>query len=114
MPSWTQIILQILVFDRHTLPPNDPDAQAASANFTALVVHLCSLLHATCCQGLRRDPHLGNLKPHRSLTTKEPPMVGAPRARAFRGGQVEYDGRAGWAQCTDSISCELIACSSCA
>ncbi|KAI8466896.1 MAG: hypothetical protein J3K34DRAFT_432097 [Monoraphidium minutum] len=62
---------EILAFDRHTLPPGDADAAVASSAFSALVVHLCSLLHATCCQGLRRDPDLRNLKPH---STKEPPM----------------------------------------
>ncbi|KIY97362.1 hypothetical protein MNEG_10599, partial [Monoraphidium neglectum] len=59
-----------MAFDRHTLPTGDEEALAASANFTGLVLHLCSLLHATCCQALRRDPNLGNLSLH---GTKEPP-----------------------------------------
>jgi hypothetical protein len=63
---------KVMAFDRHTLPTGDEEALAASANFTGLVLHLCSLLHATCCQALRRDPNLGNLSLH---GTKEPPTV---------------------------------------
>jgi hypothetical protein len=67
---------QLLAFDRGTLPDDVSTAGLNEAEEFALVlVHLLSLMAATCCAALRRDPQLENLRHHNS-EEHAPPEVG--------------------------------------
>lgn len=68
-------VLQILTFDRYTLPDAcSADTAQRAQQFAQVMVHLISLLHGTACQALRRDPDLANLQRHKS-SSEVPPSV---------------------------------------
>ncbi|WIA42693.1 hypothetical protein OEZ86_008645 [Tetradesmus obliquus] len=70
---WLDATVQAIMFDRHPQPPGGKLPSPASHHqFVAELVHLVSLLHATCCAALRRDPDVANLVKHSRLAEAPP------------------------------------------
>lgn len=101
---WLDASIQIVSFDRRSKTDEDEDDECmdpAGYRFRRLFLHLISLLHATCCQALRRDCDLGNLTLHCSKTPMPPkdPINYDPNTMSRRNLQVDTQqvGRVAWA-----------------
>lgn len=64
MQSWLIAAIEIMSFDKYNTAEEDEAATLASKKFRAECLHLISLMHSVSCQGLRRDPEIGNLDLH--------------------------------------------------